>query len=827
MKKFHWLKGPSAAAIAVAIAAPALPAAAQVDIITVTAQKREENIQDVPISVTALSEEQLDRSGVADIKDLISITPGLMVTSTSSEASTTARIRGIGTVGDNPGLESSVGVVIDGVYRSRNSIAFSDLGEIERVEVLRGPQGTVFGKNTSAGVINVITKAPDYEFGAGAEVTLGNLGLQRYQGYVTGGNEAQTAAFRLFGVIQERDGLMDVETGNGPRTLEESYTSDYSSLRGQLLFEPNDALSIRLIGDWTERTEDCCTGVQVETGPTAAFLLALNGGQPAVMNPADPEERLAYSNRSTAQDITDQGLSAEIDWDLGYGTLTSVTAWRDWNSDVAQDVDFTTVDIAYRNQDDNGASFEVFTQELRLAGSTDNLDWMVGGFYSDEDLERRDALRTGPAYGPYLNLLVSANVLGSGTQIPGILTNSTGPTSTFLGDLIAAGGLSALYPAPLYPTGAGMNGDVYNQTAESFALFTNNTWHINDTSRLTFGLRYTQEDKELVSDFDTISTNGCEFFTQPQAALGGATGAQAFASGAPALAPLFPSIQPFYCLNWTDDRYDDAPYDFERSDEEISGTVKFSKDLSDNVTGYVSYANSFKAGGFNLDRDPLVLDGTNDDTSFRPEKINSYEAGLKSVLAEGTLVANLAAFHQDIEDFQLNSFLGTRFVVENVAEATATGVELDFLWDPGIEGLSITGGGAYIKAEYGEDIDQAVLAGEQMTLSPEFYGNLGVTYETVLAETLNAIFHVEGRYVSDYNTGSDLDAAKYQEGFGIVNGRIVLSPMDSPFSVELWGKNLFDEYYTQVGFDAPLQTGSWNAFLGAQRTYGVTLKADF
>src|SRR5687767_13047008 len=144
--------------------------------ITVTAQKREQNLQDVPLSVTAISARLLADTGVTDIKELTLLTPGLMVTSTSNETVTTARIRGIGTVGDNAGLESSVGIVIDGVYRPRNSVGFGDLGELERIEVLKGPQGTVFGKNTSAGVINVITRRPGYETGVEGEFTIGNYG---------------------------------------------------------------------------------------------------------------------------------------------------------------------------------------------------------------------------------------------------------------------------------------------------------------------------------------------------------------------------------------------------------------------------------------------------------------------------------------------------------------------------------------------------------------------------------------------------------------------------------------------------------------------------
>src|SRR4051812_40160097 len=192
-----------------------------VDSIVVTAQKREQNLQDVPVVVTAVGAKLLQDTGVKDIKDLTILTPGLTVTSTSSEASTTARIRGVGTVGDNPGLESSVGVVIDGVYRPRNGVGFGDLGEMERIEVLKGPQGTLFGKNTSAGVINVVTKEPEFGFGATGELTFGNYDARGLAASVTGPLYEDKLAGRLYVAARKRDGYNDVVTGKGPSDRDE------------------------------------------------------------------------------------------------------------------------------------------------------------------------------------------------------------------------------------------------------------------------------------------------------------------------------------------------------------------------------------------------------------------------------------------------------------------------------------------------------------------------------------------------------------------------------------------------------------------------------
>lgn len=242
------MKFSSRAVLMAAVAAGALsaPAFAQerqtVDVITVTAQKREQGIQDVPVAVTAYTAELLQNSGVRDIRDLAVVAPGLNVTSTSSEYSTTARIRGVGTVGDNPGLELSVGIVIDGVPRARNGVSFGDLGEIERIEVLRGPQGTLFGANTSAGIINIVTADPEFEFGASLEATYLTDGADGYRlaGSVTGPLAEDQAAFRLYAATGDRDGFQTVQTFGGPRTEGEDNDQDFWTVRGSVLFDLNE-----------------------------------------------------------------------------------------------------------------------------------------------------------------------------------------------------------------------------------------------------------------------------------------------------------------------------------------------------------------------------------------------------------------------------------------------------------------------------------------------------------------------------------------------------------------------------------------------------------
>jgi iron complex outermembrane receptor protein len=358
-----------------------------VDVITVTAQKREEGIQDVPVAVTAYNEELLSNAGVRDLKDLAVIAPGLNVTSTSNEFQTTARIRGIGTVGDNPGLESSVGVVINGVPRARNGVGFGDLGEIERIEVLRGPQGTLFGANTSAGIINVVTKRPEYEFGAHAEATLsgGEADGWGVAGGMTGGL-SENVAGRIYVARRERDGFQSVQTFNGPRSETEDANQNFYTINGQLLFDISDDVNLLLSADYTDRDEDCCVGAAIVSGPTAGIINALQPGGRPLPGQEDPFSRVVQANRTTLQQIEDYGFSGELNWAFENFDLTVIASDRSFGITSGQDVDFTGADIVYRLPEDNTVDVGVTTFEARLSGATENFDWMVGTYFSDETL---------------------------------------------------------------------------------------------------------------------------------------------------------------------------------------------------------------------------------------------------------------------------------------------------------------------------------------------------------------------------------------------------------------------------------------------------------
>ena len=851
----------SAAVVSVGAFGFANTAAAQdgpttIDDIIVTAQKREQNLQDVPIVVTTLSSEALEGAGVRDIKDLQILTPGMTVTSTQSEASTTARIRGVGTVGDNPGLESSVGVVIDGVYRSRNGVGFGDLGELSRIEVLKGPQGTLFGKNTSAGVINIISEAPSFTHGANFEATYGNYGAWGVSGSVTGPLSEKVAG-RLYMATRKRDGFYDVVTGAGPRTETDDQNQDFWTARGQLLILPSDTASIRLIADYSKRDEYCCVAVQNRVGPTYAIVKALGGDHaaPAAGFGELPFSRTAYSNRATTQTMEDMGLSAEANVDIGEATLTSVTSWRSWRGDNAMDLDFSTLDNLYRVDDGTyGYELENLTQEFRFAGATDRLDWLFGAFFTKEDIRRDDSYVYGATYTPFLSLLLGSRV---GITNPAAVNCVTRPGAT---PALIAGCLAGAVPpaGPGFGVGAGVH-DIYTQKTESVALFTNNTWRVTDQFDLTMGLRYTHDSKELRGLQDNLGTNGqaCGSAAANAAAIGGALG---LAGLPPAQIPgTVSTLVGTMCLPWANFQYDNRRISEDFSDGELSGTIKGSYRFNDSVMAYASYARGYKSFGYNMDR---VQTGITPNASlwFPSETVDSYELGLKNTLFNRTVLLNLTYFDQTFNDFQLNTFLGTAFVVESIPELTSRGVDADFVWFTPVEGLALSGGLTYADTKYGDftAADMTVpgnfaqlslLPGARASFAPEWSATAAIAFDRSIGNGMRFGFNLSGKYSTEYNTGSDLLPYKMQDGFGLVNGRITLGSEDERWSLDIWGQNLTDAEYKQVSINQPLlgsafantttpqadgtyynpatDTQTYASFLGQPRTYGVTLRVKY
>jgi outer membrane receptor protein involved in Fe transport len=801
--------------------------------IIVTAEKRSENLQDVPISVVAINAQQVQDAGITNIRNLAILTPGLTVTSEGNEAITTARIRGIGTVGDNPGLESSVGVNIDGVYRPRNGVAFGDLGEIEQIEVLYGPQGELFGKNNDAGVINVTTKRPSSSFGAMAEVTGGNFNDREARASVTG-PLSDIMAGRLYMGFQQNSGFLQVVNGVGPSTQNNTNDRKAYNARGQLLITPSDTVDFLIIADYAKRNESCCSAVVQYPGPfqglvnVFASTPALGGktgalgdspliGMPGVTRL--PNSYVAYDNQIITQHVRDMGISGELNWNLGFGKLTSITAWRDNTVTGGNDVDYTGIDLLSfpDNGNANSTDFKQFSEELRLAGKTGPLNWLVGGFFNNEILTTRTLGAIGDQFETYVSGV--ASVSNGGAFNPLLIASITGdaPGATFFG--------------------TGYN-DGYQQTARSFALFTNETWNITQGLDLTVGLRGTEEKKTATASFNSVGGGpGCSALLAHAITPGGVL-------AQPTPAPLF--LLGYGCFSGLDPEFNGTGFDQSNTENNLSGTVKLSYRFNEQAMVYASAANGYKAGGFNLSRvtsaatptDPFGL-APNFDTHFPRETVESGEVGIKTTLFDKTLRLNASLFYQKYTDFQLNTFTGIQFVVTSLNKVVSKGVDVDFAWATPIAGLTIAGGVTQDLTNI-DDFGNALRDfcggpgngctardNNRLSFAPLWSGALSASYLLPVSGTLGIRTSVEEKYNSSYNTGSDLDPRKIQEGFGLLNARIGFGALDESWAIEAWGANLADKYYYAVAFDSPFQFDTITSYLGAPRTFGLTARVKF
>jgi outer membrane receptor protein involved in Fe transport len=809
------LSGAVAAGSALAQSASTQPTLTE---IIVTAQKREQNIQDVPIAVIALSAQQLKDGGVTDIKTLQALTPSLTVTSTTSENVTTARIRGIGTVGDNPGLESSVGIVIDGVYRPRNGVGFGDLGEIEQIEILEGPQGELFGKNNDAGVISITTKRPSTTFGVTAELTGGNYNDREVSASVTG-PLGDLAAARFYAGYQKRDGFLNVNTGLGPNSNDQTDDRNVYTMRGQFLLTPSDTVNLLIIGDYSKRNESCCGAVQTTDGPFSGIINALAsipplGGQAGAQGvanpPLSPFNRQAYANQPISQQIRDMGISAELNWDFGPAKLTSITAWRDNTLVAGNDSDYSGIGIITTPANEgNQTDFKQASEEIRLAGKSGPLDWLVGGFFSSEILTTNTAIYADKAFDLYVGGVASASV---GTNPPNFLEIP---------------GYTGQPPGGTFIPGVSGEQDFYHQTSKSYAFFTNETYNIAQGLDLTAGLRYTSEKKTADSNYvDPDGGSGCgRLLTSP---------------GVNALNPASPEYQfliGYGCSTLFNPFFAGRSTSQSLSEGNVSGTVKLSYRFSEDLMTYISWANGYKAGGFNLARvtSPTGPEGPltpNFDTEFPRETVQSYEIGIKSMLADRTLRLNASVFDQKYTNFQLNTFTGIQFVVSSIRKLDSKGAQFDAAWATPLTGLSLSGGVTYAFTnieDFGDSFSlfSPLRKNDRLSFAPLWSGVASAAYTVRFSDSLQFRASATEKYNSSYNTGSDLDPEKLQGAYGLLSARLGLGAPDGKWTAEIWGTNLANKGFYQVAFDAPFQFEQIDAFLGDPRTFGITLRTKF
>jgi len=833
--------------------------------IVVTVQRREQSIMDVPVAVSALSGEQIQAAGIKDMFDLQQNVPGLIVGQSQTSTSTNFSIRGVGSTANNFGVESSVGMYVDGVYRSRQSSLVNDLADIESVEVARGPQGTLFGKNTASGAIIIRTKRPSQDRDAFVDVTVGDLNLIKVSG---GANFSlsDNIAMRATLFSSQRDGFVD------DAVFGDNFYNDRDRFGGRLqlgINELGDDFNMRFILDYAEIDETCCVAISQVDGlvsqaslPTGipvfgsdAAIMQFGGTiytdfpyppgffPPNVMTGVGFEDYLVSYDTKPRSTNEDAGLSMEINKALGdSATLTSITAYRTFDTFDEIDADFTNIPLISRI---NEAEIESISQELRISGEFgDGNNYVVGGYYFGQEIDSETF--TGDPSGP-LGLL--------GTYLAAIQPSLVDAVT--LVDTVA-GLVGPPYPTAGTPFPAGVfSRDNVNQDQDGWAVFGQFDWSITDKFMVTLGARYTDETKKINSvyvqtaqgpppDLDALGLIGCQLdqppgcfatlpppLQQPPNFADPATlgvfipfGAEAWGSY------LFPPLSPRPDL--TEDL----------SDDQVTGTVKFTWFPSDSTMLYASWATGFKSGGTNVDRISPAFDPV-----FDAETSESIEVGLKGEY--GPVQLKVAIYDMTYDDFQENTFTGTGFNLQNAGKLSTQGYELEMLWRP-TGSTEIQAHYTHNEGEYDEflggtcwdtylfhaggsdpgsggdpDAEVCDRTGFSIPYNPEDRAFLAMTQEIDLSANTSMFIRGEYSYASSQWTDGDVDPFSKQESVEIVNLRLGFNFEKIASSLTLWGRNITDERYFHGSFDQPLGLGRMNSYPAQPASYGMTFVKNF
>ena len=834
--------------------------------IVVTATKREQTLQDVPVSVSVTTAETIERAQIRDIKDLASVVPSLRVAEHQSSAQTDFNIRGFGNGANNAGIEPSVGVFIDGVYRSRSAAQIADFPDVSRVEVLRGPQSTLFGKNASAGVISIVTAAPKFHTSGDNEVSYGKYNSLVIKSLLTG-PLTDTLAYSIASGFNRRDGYVkDAATGRNINDRKRGF------VRGQLLYVPSTQLKVRLIADYGTITEYCCAVINVKSAAPTAAVQALGG---KINNPATPFGDV-FNNFDSLNQIKNYGVSGQIDYTVGPLTLTSITAWRKNDNVTNQDSDFTSLDILGGNFAD--VRIRTFTQEFRAATNLDGpLNFLAGAYFFDEKINQTGKLYYGSQARIYANAL-NGGTLGTTdklVQLEGLFGALQGNPAKYLGSFFA--------------TGTGIN-EAYTLKDQSFSVFGQVDFKIAPRLTLTGGINYTHDKKNFTTadtTTDVFSAIPLSAFANPannfdpvrsvllaqgvNTALGGPVGGLAtpaqigFLAGANPAAFAFISSQalagaqniaglkalqflpPF--LN-----VPNANETGRTSDGNVSYTARLAYQASSQVNLYLSYATGFKASSINLSRDsrpavPSSIDLVNQSYGSRfasPEKSTVYEAGLKANW--GIASVNVAVFKESIKGFQSNLFTGTGFVLGNAGKESVFGFEFEGMIHPFPE-LTLSQALTYLKPKYDSYIQSPFgdVSGSDVASVPPISLTSAISWDHRLANADHLIVRGDWHYESStqiedglpgFIVRNPLTGAVVNNQPGIDIGRqfnrtvsefdaSMTYAMHNGFEFSVWGRNLSDNRYFTVVFDTPLQTGAVSAYPNQPRTYGMSARYKF
>jgi iron complex outermembrane receptor protein len=813
------------------------------DIIIVTAQRRAQDVQAIPLAVTAVGPAQLEAQGVVNVQDISQVSPSFSSSNAQlASASVVLRIRGVGTTSNNIGFESAVGIFVDGAYQSRPGIALSEFVDVERVEILRGPQGTLFGRNTSAGALNITNVRPDLnEFGGFANATYGNRNLMNVQGAINLPVVKDSVAVRLTGAYRKRDGFMTIVDRNGTE-LGDSNGTDQYLLRGQVGWETEGGIKGRIVADYAKSTAPFGAALEVLQSPVETFGLFnavglgarggmagpdvaltpndVNGGQAAVDN------RVATANFVPNTRTKLWGVTGELEVPLGAAAdLIYIGSYRKFNSFEAYDSDFSGLDVF--NVTGNNVAIETITQEVRIQGDAfdDKLEWMVGAYYSKEDINQNVSFELGQDYGELIGALFFAPTGGAFGANP--LT-------------VLSGGID--------PAGT-TNTNIYGQNSKSWSVFTHNTLELFDGFKVSVGLRYSDESKDGSFAQGANSNALCPAIIAsigaggvPAPLISNVFGTGCFAFTAPADLPaaaVFPLPRTFA------DKF---------KDNELIYTGKVAYEFAPNINSYASFTHGYKSGGFNLDS-TAAAGGA--DPRFASELVDAYEVGVKARMLDNAVTLNVAAFIEKFTDFQVLEFTGAQFQTFNVPKANTKGVEIETVIRPD-DHFTITGGLTLLDTNYPSDcagtqtaVNVVALCNQTLTNAAPITAIVGAAYKRPIGDTLEFSLNGQIRMESDQRTSTqavllptdaEITAAggvyqavakaallpfDIQDGTIKINMRVGLGSPDDLWKIEAFVNNLTNVVTRGVTFNTVLRSGSRSAFIQEPRSFGVTVRTKF
>ncbi|WP_041390617.1 TonB-dependent receptor [Sphingobium chlorophenolicum] len=790
------------------------------EVIIVTARRRAETAQEVPLAISVIRGDSIEATGNFNVVKLQQLAPTLQVYTTNPR-NTSVNIRGLGVPFGltSDGFEQGVGIYVDDVYNSRVAAATFDFLDVAQVEVLRGPQGTLYGKNTTAGAINITTNQPTFDFEGRAELTVGNLNYKQAKAAISG-PLSETVAARIAVAATSRRGTL-----YNTRTQRWINEQDNLGIRGQLLFKPNEDLSITLSGDYSKQDPEGFGTAYVRVGTTQkaldrqydALINRLNtSAQAAGLGPNhySPPSRNVYdrltdidANLNAGNKIG--GASARVKWDIGSGTFTSVTAWRFWDWKPENDRDFTGASVVSRSQ--NPSQQDQYSQEFRYNYSGDKVDFVVGLFGFKQRIDTQGTEQQGA------NASAWSLTAAQGRDNPAVLQGLTATNTQWLKSTSAA---------------------LYGQL--SYKL----------TPELTIqpGLRLNYDKKS--GFYQRVVTDGAGAVVDctPPLITNSVRAAQC--------GVYQPQTSPVSDSAWN------FTYDF-------NVNYKVTRD----ILAYATYAKSFKTLGIN--QNGLPLNSTTNQPNFdaatvKPESVNHFEIGLKSTLFDGRATFNLTAFRTDIKNYQVTvnggQFGTVRGYLANADKVRSQGIEADFKIRAS-DRFTVYANGAYTDAKYvkfcnappppelgGGATTGIVVTGRCSytgaigaprtpgTVSPPFVDisgadlpgvskwafSYGAEYNvpvTLLAKEGQVYLGVDGNYRSHWNSNATPSIYTNVKGYALTNFRAGFR--GEGFDVFGWVRNAFDVNYIETLQVAPGNVGLIAGQPGDQRTWGGTIKFSF